>query len=65
MIRMRRYQFGLIASEDRRVMTHSFVEELLEKAVRIELNVMLSNLIHVRPSTNLSCLSVKAGRQER
>ena len=32
MIRMRAHQFGLIGPEDRRVMTHQFVEELLEQA---------------------------------
>lgn len=42
MIRMRGHQFGLIAPEDRRIMSHQFVQELLEKAPSPEFTVTVN-----------------------
>lgn len=42
MIRMRCHQFGLIAPEDRRIMSHQFVTEILEKAPSPEFTVIIN-----------------------
>jgi len=42
MIRMRAHQFGLIAPEDRRLMSHQFVEELLERTPGTEFTVTIN-----------------------
>ena len=42
MIRMRAHQFGLIAPENRRIMSHQFVEELLEQTPAPEFTVTIN-----------------------
>lgn len=59
-IRMKAHQFGLIEPEDKREMTHSFVEELLERSPRSELKVSILALQQVWKAIDEQIKQLKA-----